>query len=308
MTKMFMMVGLPASGKSYQAQIYADRYNAQIFSSDAYRGVIGVDETDQSVTGQVFAQMIPDMINTLLLNKSIIFDATNTNSKKRRHFLNQIKKIKCEKICVLVLRTFDNCIKANKERERTVPDWVISKYYKSFETPYLEEGFDSIEVVYTDNDSTCLGYPHQFIQKYENYNQHNSHHTQTLGHHCLSVQNYILDHYIVTKKVHGLELYFAAQIHDCGKPFCQTYTNMKGEPTEEAHYYGHEAVGAYDSLFYNFYDPAIDKLLISFLISNHMRPMNWVAGTKAEQRCRANWGEKKFNLIKILHEADISAK
>lgn len=304
MTKLFMMVGLPASGKSYQANILSKKHNAKIFSSDEYRSVLGSSEEDQTVTQHVFNKLISD-IKLELKSNNAIFDATNINSKKRRNFLKEISKLDCEKICVLVLRTYDNCLVANSNRTRKVPKEVITRMYKSFETPYLEEGWDKIDVIYTDNDSNCFGYPHKFIEKYIDYNQHNRHHRQTLGNHLQSTQDYITDNFIEVDN--NVELYLSACIHDCGKPFCKTFVNKRGLECSDAHYYGHENVGAYDSLFYNFYDQDVDKLLISFLIANHMKPLTWLNSTKAEKRCEQNWGINKYNLIKMLHIADTNS-
>ena len=80
---------------------------------------------------------------------------------------------------------------------------------------------------------------------------------------------------------------------------------MKNEVDGNAHYYGHESVGSYDVLFANLQN--VDKMLIAFLISYHMRPLQWVNSRKAKERDRANWGEVKFDLICKLNKADIES-
>ena len=66
------------------------------------------------------------------------------------------------------------------------------------------------------------------------------------------------------------DLQWAALYHDCGKVFTQVFHNAKGEPTEEAHYYNHENVGAYDCLC-----DYSKTLLTSVLINLHMKPYTW---------------------------------
>ena len=56
--------------------------------------------------------------------------------------------------------------------------------------------------------------------------------------------------------------------------------------------------------FYKLTHIDVDKLLVSFLVGNHMRPIVWKESEKAKNRDRENWGEVKFNLISKLGEAD----
>lgn len=301
--KMIMLVGLQASGKSYQAKVLAKKYNAKIFSSDEYREKLLGSELDQSSNSKIFDQLNTDIINELTSGNSIIFDACNLNSRKRRAFLQKIKKIDCEKICVVIARKLENCIKANEERERTAPRDSIINYYKSFQMPYLEEGWDKIEVIYTDKDGESIhvtSYDFKFI----NYEQDSKYHSQTLGTHLWMAAAHVRDKYKDDKYFD--ELYEAAKLHDIGKPFCRTIKNKKGIEDGNAHYYGHECVGAYDSLFIK-YDKDVDKQLIAFLINNHMRPLNWNNGLKAMNRDRENFGKEKFELILKLNEADVES-
>ena len=99
-------------------------------------------------------------------------------------------------------------------------------------------------------------------------------------------------------------------LHDNGKAFTKTYINAKGENDGQAHYYQHQCVGAYDSMFY--LDAAgyktEEKVYISNLIYYHMHPyMSWQQSQKAMNRDRNLIGEKMFSDILKLHDADISA-
>lgn len=298
--ELIMMVGLQASGKSYYAKELAEQYNAKIFSSDEYREKLLGDETDQTNNSKIFSQLERDIINHLLSGESAIFDACNISSKRRRNFLNKVNKTGCEKICVVVLRKLEKCIEANNNRERKVPNYSITKYYKSFQLPYLEEGWDTIKLIYTDKDDNSVSVD-EFNFKYNDYEQNSKYHSKTLGTHLWSTAAYIRDNY--KEDADFNELYESAKLHDIGKPFCRTDKDRKGNIDGNIHYYGHENVGAYDSLFIN-YSKDVDNLLIAFLINNHMRPLNWAKSEEAKEKDKLRWGERKFNLICKLNEAD----
>jgi CRISPR/Cas system-associated endonuclease Cas3-HD len=105
-------------------------------------------------------------------------------------------------------------------------------------------------------------------------------------------------------------LYYAGLLHDCGKPFTKSFKNSKGEVSEEAHFYQHHCVGAYDSLFFK-YPNDIDILDVSILINLHMMPYCWEKdkehGEKTREKYRKLWGEQLYQNVMKLHEADKKA-
>jgi hypothetical protein len=92
--------------------------------------------------------------------------------------------------------------------------------------------------------------------------------------------------------------------------FTKSFTNYKGELSKEAHYYGHECVGAYDSLFFEYID-GTDELDVSILVNLHMRPYSWEKdkehGEKTREKYRKLWGEELYQNVMQLHEADKNA-
>lgn len=82
-----------------------------------------------------------------------------------------------------------------------------------------------------------------------------------------------------------------------------------GKDTDIAHYYEHHHVSAYDSLFY--ISPALDVLYVAGLIQWHMRPFELERvpkSQKALEKFKRLIGEKMYNDVMALHEADIKAK
>lgn len=78
-----MMVGLPYSGKSYYAEKLSKEYGAVAHSSDAIRAEILGDVQDQNNNGKVFEVLHRRVYDDLSNGKSVIYDATNINYKRR---------------------------------------------------------------------------------------------------------------------------------------------------------------------------------------------------------------------------------
>jgi predicted kinase len=291
-----MLVGLPASGKSTKAKELSIKYNAIIHSSDALRKELYGDENSQDNNNDIF-QIIHKRIKEDLKNcKSVIYDATNIDYKRRLALLSEFRNIECDKICVIMSTPYEICIEQNKQRDRQVPEYVIKKMYVNFHIPYWYEGWDDIQICYNHRKYI---FPTEFIYTYKNYKQDNKHHEYTLGKHCLTCAE------MTRPETNDQDIYNAALIHDCGKPFVKNFKNSKGEITEEAHYYQHHCVGSYDSLFYMIDG---DKLKIATLILWHMQPYFWekdkLHGNKHMNKYKKLWGDELFNDIMILHNAD----
>lgn len=293
------MVGLPCSGKSTMAQQISKQYNANIHSSDAIREELTGDITNQEHSNEVFQILHKRIKEDLCNGKSCIYDACNIHSKERMAFLKEIEDISCKKICVIMATPYEICIERSQKRERKVPESVIRRMYMRWNSPYWYEGWDDIQIVYSENAEGSYGDTCDWIKSVWNYDQHNSHHLLTLGEHCSKAFQYL---YLCPLPF--WEIRTAALIHDCGKVKTATYFNTKGEKTKECHYYNHENCGAYDSLFFRDIE---DYLYVAQLIQNHMRPFVWKQSEKAMNKDRKLWGEKIFQGVCLLHEVDLAA-
>lgn len=300
MNVFIMMVGLPASGKSYKAQELAKEYNTTIFSSDALRAEWYGDESVQGDNTRLFNELHRRIKDCLKDGKSAIYDATNINYKKRMAFLAELKNISCEKICVLMATPYEECLKRNAERERKVPEYVIERMYKQFDVPWYYEGWDEIEVEYSPGSENSFGWTREWAETVLNYNQDNPHHNLTLGQHCYQTRKW------VDNNKGSSALRCAALLHDCGKVKTKTFINGKGETTDIAHYYSHEHIGSYDSLFF---EDAIYMLYVAVLIRWHMQPYFWERDNneKSHSKYRKLWGDLLYADIMLLHEADKNA-
>lgn len=305
---MTMLCGLPASGKSVCARQLAQETNATIFSSDELREEMFGNVNDQEHNHELFVELHRRIKDCLRSGRSAIYDACNISSKRRMAFLQELKYIDCTKKCIIMATPYRQCLENNKKRDRKVPEHVIKRMYTHWNTPYWFDGWDNIEIHYWENivKQTAV----DWALKYLYYEQDNTHHRLTLGGHCVQAAfNFVLNECINShlSKV----LLQAALVHDCGKPFVKKFENAKREPTKESHYYLHENVGAYDSLFFE-YTNDVNPLDISILINLHMQPYNWERQDKETElklrnKYRKLWGDSLFESVIMLHKADVAA-
>ena len=299
--KLFMMIGIPGSGKSQEAEIIAKEHNAVIHASDRLREELFRDVNHMGDNGFLFNELHKRIQRDLKAGKNVIYDATNINSKKRISFLKSLKDIPCEKIAILIMTPYQQCLKNNAERERSIPESVIEKMYTNFQVPYYYEGFDIVQIVLWQEANVYA--PYIVVERYKNYNQDNEHHQLTLGQHLITAFNYML-----SKSLCGEnedipdELTLATLLHDIGKPFCKEFK----EGDKNAHYYNHMNVGAYDSFFYTS-SIECNTLLIAWLINWHMEPFFWKKDEKLKENRLKLWGKDLFEMIEKLHEADLYA-
>lgn len=308
-----MLVGLPGSGKSTYIEKCCE--NCTVHSSDAIREELSGDINNQNINSQVFKILHKRIKADLIAGKNTVYDATNISWKRRKAFLQEIGNIDCWKDCILMATPFELCVERNNNRDRKVPYSVIERMYKNFDIPWYNEGWDTIEIAYA-NASVMNQYGDwsRFITDHMEFDQESKWHTETLGEHCYKTLLYLHAHENELNAINTCETKIAAALHDCGKPFCKTFKDSTGKDSDFAHYYNHENVGAYKSLFYSKED-GVDSLLVAALIRWHMVLhffKDWKPKTvekyENEFTCTDWLNEQEFyKALKILHEGDKNA-
>ena len=143
---LYITVGLPGSGKSTYVKNFIKDKEIEYISSDSLRAVYGKDETDQTVTHQVFGHIKRKVDEFLKDGKNVLVDATSVNRKERSDYINTAKKYGAKVVAIVFKMDRQGLIERNKKRGeqggRVVPTFVIDKMLNKFEEPSYDEGID----------------------------------------------------------------------------------------------------------------------------------------------------------------------
>jgi len=302
------MCGLPASGKSKIANQYRD-IDYVVLSSDELREELYGDVANQNNNTDLFTELYRRARHQLYLGNDVVVDATNLVSKRRILGLESIlKNTKKDAIEIdrgsihvaaeIIACPYNECIDRNKSRDRKVPNSVIESMYKQWQTPMIQEGFDEVRLNYTSDTMLDVNEEIEFLKSIPQFNKN---HNLTIGEHCRKVADDLL---IKTNYI-GYILFCAGILHDIGKLFCMQFKDSNGKTTHTAHFYNHESVSAYDSLFY-FREGVLtnlDRIKTSQLITWHMLPHR-LETQKSIDKYKKFLGDEFYNDLMLLHEAD----
>lgn len=136
------MVGLPGSGKDTYIRKYLT--DCKIVSSDDIRlELFGFE--DQTRNAEVFSEMRRRTKELLKAGESVVYNATNLSSRRRKSLANEMKKY-CDQIWIVCMDvSLDELLKRNEFREeRHVPENKIIQMYNSFKTDFNEYPYDQI--------------------------------------------------------------------------------------------------------------------------------------------------------------------
>lgn len=135
---LILLCGIPGCGKSTLANAHAEN-NLIVLSSDAMRGVLGKDESDQSVSGDVFR--ILELVASYFLKRgnNVVIDATNCTRKARKGFVQIGRKYGANIVAQVMSTPLDVCKARNAARARVVPEHVLERMHAGFEMPVSGE-------------------------------------------------------------------------------------------------------------------------------------------------------------------------
>lgn len=310
---LYCMCGLQASGKSTYAYGLLQNENTVIVSSDAIR-----KEFPEATNDTIFKIVYSRINENLKKGYNVVLDATNTTIKARRQIFLNLKE-PCYKECIIMNTPYNECrerlLKRNQNCDRIhntetgenipnpfyVPIEILEKYYKSFEIPFYEEGWDYIKINHLFDISDRVEYQSMINSKARGFNQHNKHHTQDLFEHMKNAQIRLLDLYPEIDDA----IATAMGLHDVGKLFTQTF----GEDGQ-GHYYNHANVGAYELLTHMSLNEMTDGMTTDktldmlFYVNYHMHLYN-IKTEKAYNKWFNIFGQEKFENLKKVHEADL---
>ena len=140
----FLLVGLPASGKSTFSKHLAAFKNAVIISTDSIRKMLYKDETQQGDWKEIERVLHDSIFKSISKGQSVIVDATHTVKEHRKILISLSNRINWT--CYFLNTDKETCIKRNLERSRTVPNHVIESMANQLELtqPKKLEGFKKL--------------------------------------------------------------------------------------------------------------------------------------------------------------------
>lgn len=150
--KFFMLIGLPASGKSTYCELM-DLLGQRVSTDDYYdylseRYGITYNEAFANPDNRKDAEKwMQDCLEHAIDNrKNIIWDQTNLSVKNRKKKLDKIPE-DYYKVAIVFETPENHEFRLNNRPGKTIPPHVIENMKNSYEPPTLAEGFDLIYYV-----------------------------------------------------------------------------------------------------------------------------------------------------------------
>ena len=158
MPKLYMLIGVPASGKSTWREQFFETNRAMIISTDDTLEDIAATQNktynDVFKDNIKFANKLMDIHMRVALESDmdIVWDQTNLTVKSRKGKLDKVPE-HYEKIAVVFLTPEDAEWQRRLDRPgKSIPQNILMGMKSSMEFPDPEEGFDRIQVVGGEDD------------------------------------------------------------------------------------------------------------------------------------------------------------
>ena len=127
--KLILMVGVPGAGKTTVAKKVVDK-GFHYLNADQIRAELYGSESEQGDKEKVFAIFFERLEAAMKQNLSIVIDNTNLNPRQREPILEMAKNNGYSDIQLWFLDVpLPLCLERNKNRERVVPDDIVSNMY-----------------------------------------------------------------------------------------------------------------------------------------------------------------------------------
>lgn len=147
---LYVLCGIPGSGKTTEATRIALEKQARLYSYDTV-----IRNSHLKYFSDICMFVYQNIHNDLRDGHNIVYDAPNTKVSYRKDLLESICKIPCKKILIVMNTSLNECIDRNAHRDKNtrLPEGIVYNFYSSFEPPTLCEGWD--EIIYIKDGDCC---------------------------------------------------------------------------------------------------------------------------------------------------------
>lgn len=140
MTTLYLLSGIPGSGKTTLAHQLAEQHSATVHSYDDLPGA----NTKASMDGSVKQAWLHTIHADLQNGKSVICDGLNLTVAERKELLFYVADVPCKKVLYVKVVPLETCLQRNRERKARLPDFVVEQSAERMEAPTKDEGWDAI--------------------------------------------------------------------------------------------------------------------------------------------------------------------
>lgn len=155
MPNLYILRGIPGSGKSTIALEYAKNNNAYIVSFDSLRSMLAGEEDYSRIYTNFTNSIVADLADTAVMElfysrKNIIIDNTDIRISEINHWLSLCPESYSVTI-ITVSASIETCLKRSKNRKKIVPEDAIWRMHCTFSqidlSKYQNEKFPVINFI-----------------------------------------------------------------------------------------------------------------------------------------------------------------
>lgn len=177
MPTLYLICGIPASGKSTFAKKIAAAEDAVILSSGAIRQELFQGEAyNKKQNKAIFTTLKIRLKEAFIARRNIVIDSINKSPDEREKYAVRAKKNGYRTVCFFCQKHYSQAIKVNQTRDESerFSEIVIKSIYHNFVIPEESEGWDEFYVVGEGGHSVQIKWKKPYENKRRGKQKQNS--------------------------------------------------------------------------------------------------------------------------------------